>query len=384
MQKRKLAVCAYESLETKGGISVFIKNLIASTPVSSKYEILFLGSDQFQLLGRVCTKILLPLRLFWNLYQYRPDIIHVHDHEQTLIAALMYKFAFPRTNMIYTHHTMPVEKKFIEEKKYHSPRQGVIKKKVFSYLMKKCNYVTCVSQSLRDQIIQYGVYLDLAKTSILHGATTTMYPTDIEIEAVQDKWNLENYYPVLCMVSVLAWDSKVAGVIKLLEAVVHLKSDYPDIKLILVGDGEFRSYVEEKIAALALNEHVLLTGAVDDPSPIVSASDIYCHISLNEALGLAILEAMAIGKPVIASNLGGIPEVIDHEQDGLLVETEPAKIAASISRLLHDRKMAQDLGANAREKIRMKFTWDICGESFAKLYDLNASDKLAGEPKWVV
>lgn len=149
--------------------------------------------------------------------------------------------------------------------------------------------------------------------------------------------------------------------------------NYSKAKLILVGDGQFRKTLECYVEKEGLDESVVFTGMMDNPFIVISVCDTYCYISLNEAFGLAPLEAMAIGKPVIASNDGGLPEIISNELNGILVNSNPDSVArAIISLLVEKSNTMQDLFHNAACVVRTKFSWSNIAQEHIKLYERKA------------
>jgi glycosyltransferase involved in cell wall biosynthesis len=138
----------------------------------------------------------------------------------------------------------------------------------------------------------------------------------------------------------------------LVEAVALLKSKYPRIQLVLVGEGGLRSRLEEQIAALDLSSHVLLLGERDDIADLLSIFDIYSMASRWEGVGRALTEAMHVGLPVVATPVNGVVELVLHEETGLLVPIEnPPALADAIDRLACSRELAKHLGENARRRV---------------------------------
>jgi glycosyltransferase involved in cell wall biosynthesis len=113
---------------------------------------------------------------------------------------------------------------------------------------------------------------------------------------------------------------------------------------------------------------VIFTGFLKNPQIPLSISDIYTHISLQEGQSIAILEAMALGKPVIASKTGGIPEVIKDGENGLIVESDPEIIAQKIIELSSDRKLMEILGKNAQITATKNHSWARASEEFMNIY----------------
>lgn len=135
------------------------------------------------------------------------------------------------------------------------------------------------------------------------------------------------------------------------EAAAQVLAAEPRARFVLVGDGAKREALEARIAELKIGEQVRLLGLRSDVGAIVAASDAVAHCSTHEGLPKTVLEGMAAGKPVIASNVGGVPVVVEDGESGLLVPASDDKaMAQAMLRLLREPGLREKLvaGANAR------------------------------------
>lgn len=137
----------------------------------------------------------------------------------------------------------------------------------------------------------------------------------------------------------------------LLKATAMLRDEFPDIRLILVGDGPSREALKEAIRTLGLSSHVHMTGHVSDILPYLAQASVAVFPSLTEQFGMAVLEALSAGIPVVASAVGGIPELIDDRHSGILVPPKDVTgLASAIGELLTSSDLAAALGRNGRKK----------------------------------
>ena len=151
--------------------------------------------------------------------------------------------------------------------------------------------------------------------------------------------------------------SPVKGHEVLIKAVARLVRRGMNVKCFIAGQGELEGKLNALIVEKRISEQCCLLGFRDDIPQLLSAADIFCMPSLNEALGYSILEAMAAGKAVIASRVGGIPEVVTHLRDGVLLQAgNPDKLADIISQLIKDEKFRNEIAATAIKKVRSKFS----------------------------
>jgi glycosyltransferase involved in cell wall biosynthesis len=131
------------------------------------------------------------------------------------------------------------------------------------------------------------------------------------------------------------------------------------LRCFIAGQGELEQRLKAQIASLGLQGSIKLLGFRDDIPSLLAAADIFCMPSLSEALGYSLLEAMAAGIPVVASEVGGIPEVITNAKEGLLVPpADPQKLASALGQLATDTPLREDLGSNGRQTVRAKFSLD--------------------------
>jgi glycosyltransferase involved in cell wall biosynthesis len=138
----------------------------------------------------------------------------------------------------------------------------------------------------------------------------------------------------------------------------------------VVGDGPLRQALEEKARALRLNGTVRFLGAVPNASSLLPHFDIFVLSSLWEGMSNSLLEAMAAGKPVVATDAGGSPEVVIDGKTGILVPpNDPEALADAMLRLLADRELARSLGEAGRVRVQSEFTLETMVARLEELYD---------------
>jgi glycosyltransferase involved in cell wall biosynthesis len=155
----------------------------------------------------------------------------------------------------------------------------------------------------------------------------------------------------------------------LLEAVRGVLERHPDARFRIVGDGPLRATIEARAHTLGVAGYVDFLGARDDVPEQLATSDVFAFPSLMEAFPNGVMEAMATGLPVVATDVGGIPELVHHERNGLLVPPgDPGALAAGIVRLLDDPAFADACGRAARETIAARYSFDRMVATFESLY----------------
>ena len=156
----------------------------------------------------------------------------------------------------------------------------------------------------------------------------------------------------------------------LVDAARKVADVFPSIRFLLVGaDAGEEGNVRRRIEALGLGRNVLLVGPRPDAATIVAASAFLVHPSHQEGFSNAILEAMAAGKAVIATRVGGIPESVEDGQTGLLVPARnPAALAAAVLSLLRDPDRARAMGEAGRRRVEEEFSIGRMVEGIESLY----------------
>ena len=161
----------------------------------------------------------------------------------------------------------------------------------------------------------------------------------------------------------------VKGPEYLIEAAKKVLSKYPQAYFIFAGDGPLRQKLENRAHELGIKNNTLFLGWRRDVTKVISIYDIFAFPSLNEGMGRVLVEAMALGKPIVASDVGGIPDLVTHGINGFLVPPKnPERLAAYIQILLGDKERRAKMGAEGKAMAGI-FGKDIMLESIAKLYD---------------
>ena len=128
------------------------------------------------------------------------------------------------------------------------------------------------------------------------------------------------------------------------------------MRYLLVGDGPHRPALEAQVADLGLGDQVAFTGAREDVPRLLAAADLFVLPSLTEALPTVLAEAMAAGLPIVATTVGGIPEMTRHGEAALLVPpADPGALAAAVCRLLSNPRQAAAMGRSGRRLVAARF-----------------------------
>jgi glycosyltransferase involved in cell wall biosynthesis len=156
-----------------------------------------------------------------------------------------------------------------------------------------------------------------------------------------------------------------------LEAVPMVLQRCPEARFWIAGDGEMRIALEARARQLGVDQRVAFLGWLKDAQGCLGCADIVVVSSLREGLGRSAVEGMLMGKPVVASAIGGLVEVVGNCQGGVLIEPgRPDLIAAAVARLLGDKAQASEIGRRGRDAALRQFTSDAMARDFARIYEL--------------
>ena len=183
---------------------------------------------------------------------------------------------------------------------------------------------------------------------------------------LRSQWSMSAHDPVIMHVANLA---PVKGHQYLLAAMKVVKQEFPRAKLLLIGGDESAGAVHRWVEEMDLKGEVLFLGKRRDVRALLPQADVCVMPSLSEGMSNAILEYMAAGKAVVATAVGGNPELIEDGKTGVLVPAaDTARLRDAILRLLRDEGLRHSLGANAREKVRRDFSMSAMLKNYEDLY----------------
>lgn len=163
--------------------------------------------------------------------------------------------------------------------------------------------------------------------------------------------------------------SQIKGQIYMVEALGRVIAKRPDVQGLIIGDGPERETLRKRAALLGIAGSIKFINSNVDTPRFLSIMDIFVFPSIKEGLGIALLEALAAGRACVASDVGGIGDIITDGVNGKLVKAEdPAAIAGAVLKLLDDTTGQRDMGERGRRIVRERFTLDRMAGDVAKLY----------------
>jgi glycosyltransferase involved in cell wall biosynthesis len=231
-----------------------------------------------------------------------------------------------------------------------------------------------ISQPLIDWALKEEIVTDDKVVKIYSGIELDQFRpvTEERKNSIRSTWGIGHEDVVVGVVSKL-WEGKGHAV--LIRAFEELRKEVQDIKLVIVGEGYLDNELRDLVRMLGLNDSVLFTGFQMDVSEIIATFDVAVLPSFFEGMGRVLLEAMAMEKPVVASRVGGIPDLVEHGVNGFLVNPgDVLGLSNAIRKIVRDKKLADEIAKKGRKRITEQFSADAMVKSIEKVYNecLNA------------
>lgn len=272
-----------------------------------------------------------------------PDVVHVNSAKAgglgTLAARLVH---VPR--IIFTAHGW----------EFNAPRSHLSKIGIrfFSWLTILLSHATiCVSDAIRRDIA-WMPWVGRKLVVIHNGvACEPLLPRD------EARRILCPHTTLSCWIGMLSELHPTKRIDDAIRAFAYIVPRHPNTGLFIISEGEERKKLENLVRDLHLGGSVVLLGFIQDAPQYFSAFDMFVHASQSEALSLAVLEAGCASLPVVATSVGGIPEIIPNDNYGLLVRPrDPKELAAAIESIMRDPRRAAELGENLHTRVRHSFS----------------------------
>lgn len=317
--------------------------------LSTKREV---DRDGLSNLKSVVLAVSSPIQLSWILkvrkaiHAEAPDALLTHGFNAHLVSFLACNTS-SKIQRLATYHGRyhPTT----SAKKWVSPVYNAF---TFWYLRRKANAVLCVAQFCADDLTDHGV--DREKITVVHNGIPDFCIDPESRFARRAEWGIEPEHLVVGIASRL---ESIKGLDSLIDAVALVSSDYPEVRLVMVGDGSQRNSLEKRAIIKGVGHQVVFAGMRNDVADCLSAMDIFALPSLSEAHSIGLLEAMRAGLPIVATDVGGNTESIRDGQEGLIVKpADVAGLAKALRSLLGDRDLRTGLGVAARQRYSRDFS----------------------------
>ena len=282
------------------------------------------------------------------------DVIHCH-HYSPFVYGLLAAVMHPSVRLVFTEHG-----------RLHGVGISSKRRLVNPVLARWPSTICAVSAALKQHMVEEG-FPERSIQVVYNGIDLGHRPQPAERAAIRASLNLAKDDFVVGTVGRL---DPVKNLGAMLDALVLLKGRYPAAKAVIVGEGSERQALEERAAALGLSGALVFAGYRGDVRAVMAAFDVYVNCSTYEGVSLTILEAMASALPVVASAVGGNPEVVIDHETGLLVRPQAQAIATAVGALIENPSRRQTMGDAARWRVKRHFTIERMVNDYAAAYAL--------------
>ncbi|MEM9347185.1 MAG: glycosyltransferase [Planctomycetota bacterium] len=296
-------------------------------------------------------------RLNDRLHHHHADLVHAHQYTPFFYSAMARGLFGKHPPILFTEHGR------------HYPDKRSIKRVLANkLLLKRTDQITAVGRFVKEALIK-NEGLPGQRIAIVHnGIEPGPEPDEADRTRARQLLAIDNDRPVVMQVARLH-PVKDHGTALRAWSIVHAKM--PNALLVLIGDGPERNKLKQLVEQLNLQDAVHFTGAVENARELIPAADLCVLTSLSEGLSVTLLEAMAAGKPIVATDVGGNPETVIHGETGLLAPRRDIEaIAQSILKLLPNAPYtARTLGKAGRLRLLQAFTADRMHQDYAQHYE---------------
>jgi glycosyltransferase involved in cell wall biosynthesis len=228
------------------------------------------------------------------------------------------------------------------------------------------NHYVAVSEDLREQGMCAGIYRADKVTVIPNGLQLDHVPSVFDVSAKRRDLGIPAGCPVIGTVTRL--EPQKANEV-FLQAVARVIGRVPNLVTLIAGDGPERKKLEELAAQLGLTERVSFLGWRADAVELLGALDVFCMSSRWEGCPMVLLEAMAMRRPVVATDIGGVREIVINEETGLLVALDdPEALANAVLHLLGDDAKRERFGEAGRRRVKERFSAEGMLDAYGRLY----------------
>jgi len=287
--------------------------------------------------------------------KYKPQILHAHwlIPQGIIAASLKKEFKIP---FIMTVHGSDL-----------FPLKNPIFRAMQKYVLKHCDMCTVNS---------YATYKEVVSRFPEAKEKLVIRSMGVDIKKFQKNAKRNNAYKKKKIVLFVGRLNEQKGIQYLIKAIPRVKDKFPNIRLLIIGEGNFRYEMEHLVDYLDIRDEVEFLGAMrhDDIIDYYKMADVFVLPSITssigtEGFGLVLLEAMSAKTPVIGTNSGGIPYIIKNGQNGLLVkEKDNKEIAEAIIKIMSSKKLSSKLAKRGFETATKHYSWEIVARKFNDFY----------------
>jgi glycosyltransferase involved in cell wall biosynthesis len=288
-----------------------------------------------------------------HLKNYKIDVIHCHQYTPWVYGVLA---AFgTKTKVIFTEHG-----------RFYPDSSSWKRKLVNPWLCRITDRITAISQATKQALIDFE-NIPEKRIEVIYKGIKSPLTVPSETFKLKEKLGIDSETNIIGTIARLDPIKNHHMMLNAFEQVLIIQ---PDTKLIIVGDGEERENIEAQITNLKLQDNVIMTGYDPQPQHYLALMDIFLLSSFSEGTSMTLREAMSLGKPCVVTDVGGNPEVIKNQYNGLVVKTNDAKaFSDAIKQLISNFETTEKMSLNAQTRYTATFSDTAMNEKFSILYN---------------
>lgn len=288
------------------------------------------------------------------------DLIHAHNGRSALVAAMATWWA-GRGKLIATQHFLELSR---------SSRRGlkaIVSRAMHRWVERRVDRFVAISQAVRSQMLARGDCEEAKITVVLNGIVPPERRDRATVERIRAEFGVTAGAPFIVCASRLQQEKNVPG---LVDAMSSVRAAHPQVVCVVAGAGDQETAVRQRIDELGLAGCVHLAGFRSDVLDLIAACDLFVLPSFAEPFGLVLLEAMALGKAVVATAAGGPREIVEDGETGRLVKPGDSNaLAAGILELLANDHARESMGRSGRARFIEQFTAAQMGWKMIRVYE---------------
>lgn len=363
--KRKLVHLTYDM--RIGGTETVIKQLVEGID-NSKYDVEILCIEpnlgpfgkQLQMAGINITnlnwvggfnfKLILEIRKY--IKNKKVDILHCHQYTPWFYGVLA--AALTSAAVIFTEHG-----------RFYPDRTSWKRKVINPFLLLFTNQVTAISKATKLALNEFE-FIPKDKISVIYNGIEGLQREPDKSKAIKNKYNVEDNSIVFGTVARLDPIKNQTLMIEAFNRVHQVKSS---AKLLIVGDGEERTKLENLVLKLELQESVIFAGYITEPKDYIACMDIFLLSSLSEGTSMTLLEALSLSIPCVVTDAGGNSEVIDHKESGLVTEnSNELAFSEAMLDLAENREALSEYSLSAYKAFEERFKVTKMASEYQAIY----------------
>ena len=286
-----------------------------------------------------------------------PAVLHAHDPHGVALAALAlgFRMPWPPPRLVASRRVdFRLAGHALSRAKYRQVDRFICASDAIAHILQ------------RDQV-------EPARIVTVHEGVDLEHVAEAPPVSMHETFWLPRGAPVVLNVAALVPHK---GQRHLIDAFADVVRVIPDARLVILGQGELHDALTRQVHHLGLDKHVLLPGFRTDVLSLMKTADLFVMSSTMEGLGTSLLDAMACARPIVATSTGGIPEVVVHEETGLLVPPrDPDSLADALITLLRDDALARQYGAAGYERVHRRFSVEHMVRETVAVYETMLAER---------